>query len=213
MAYCTKCGKQLEPNARYCVSCGAPVIGNDDLFSHENGMNEGRVHECPACHATINAFVSKCPYCNHEFRDSKSTNSLVSISRRIQEIDSKKTSFFSQTDYVQKTYAKIDLIRSYPIPNTKEDIVEFALMANTNIDAQDNRRDLSNAWLGKLEQTYRKAQLSLGNDPAVEMIRKMYEEKRKAMEFGRKKDLIVMLSAALFLVMILLIYFLAMRSL
>ena len=39
MAYCSSCGKELQPNAKFCTSCGTPVTQNvnpqQQVYSHQ----------------------------------------------------------------------------------------------------------------------------------------------------------------------------------
>lgn len=66
---------------------------------------------------------------------------------------------------------KVELIRNYPIPNTKEDLIEFIILAlsNSNITldeygyeiATQSERALSAAWTAKLDQAMDKARLLL----------------------------------------------------
>lgn len=69
-----------------------------------------------------------------------------------------------------------DLIRNFYIPNTKEDICEFFILAVSNIKARD---DCEDAWRAKLEQAYQKARLSFGNDSSFSEINKLYESVTK----------------------------------
>ena len=196
MAYCIKCGRQLEPDSRFCRICGAAVVSAPYKSSSSNTVKEGMVHVCPSCNATVNAFVTKCPYCDHEFRDSKPTDSISNLSGIIQGINASTTSLSDTFEFMlgmSANHKKIDAVRSCPIPNTREDIIEFAMMANANIDVDlyaqqvSTRTQISDAWLDKLNQAYQKAKLMLGNDHAVEMIGEMYKQKSDAVAKNKKK--------------------------
>ena len=77
---------------------------------------------------------------------------------------------------------KINLVKTFPIPNNKEDIFEFMLLASTNFDhmyyaSHRDEEDVSDAWLIKIEQCYNKAQILFSkDDPDFLKIREMYEK-------------------------------------
>lgn len=70
---------------------------------------------------------------------------------------------------------QIKLIRSFPIPNTKEDIFEFMILASTNVD-HGLGKELSSAWRAKIEQAYQKAQLILEDDKDLSQFQHMYTQ-------------------------------------
>lgn len=77
---------------------------------------------------------------------------------------------------------KISVIRNFPIPNTKEDLYEFFITAETNIDAdsyeseeETKEKAFSEAWRVKLDQSYEKAKLLLADDPRFSEIQSTYK--------------------------------------
>ncbi len=222
MAYCIKCGRQLEPDSRFCRICGAAVVSTTyKSSSQSNEVREGKVHVCPSCNATINAFVTKCPYCYHEFRDSKPTDAISNLSSIIQGINASTTPISDTFEFMGlgmgADHKKIDAVRSCPIPNTREDIIEFAMMANANIDVDlyahqvSTRTQISDAWLDKLNQAYQKAKLTLGNDPAVEMIGEMYKHKSDAATENKRKRNNSLVLAIIFLISLPFLVYIAFR--
>lgn len=80
----------------------------------------------------------------------------------------------------QKQLEKANLIQNFPIPNTKEDILEFALLVSSNINAKNAVPDVVlKAWIGKLDQVYQKAMLSLDSGPDLERIQEIYQQAHK----------------------------------
>ena len=79
---------------------------------------------------------------------------------------------------------KISLIRSFAIPNTKEDLYEFLILSVSNIDVDsyendnqlrnDARKAVSDAWKAKFEQAYQKAKLIFADDPKFTEIEKLH---------------------------------------
>jgi len=196
MAYCTNCGSFVEDGAKFCGKCGAKMTGqsSDTNAQHKRirgsqreTIYEGEIHKCPNCGATLAAFVKSCPECGYELRGAASAYSVQEFSR----------SYASASSNSQK----IDLIRTFVIPNTKEDILEFVILASSNINAssysRDNvvvsggvsQQDITDAWMAKFEQAHQKANLMLTDDPYLDKINKLYVDKKK--ELGNAKTVSV----------------------
>ena len=200
MAFCINCGQELAEGAKFCANCGKAV--NDNSTSQRKTVYEGEIHKCPNCGEVLSSFVTVCPACGHELRGAKASNSVRELAMKLQQIESGRTSksnnlfgwgFASkQPDDIDEQ--KINLIKSFAIPNTKEDILEFAVLAASNVDrnAYDEsygylsqrmnarRRDVSNAWMSKLEQAYQKAKIVLAGDPRLNEIQTLYDSTHKS---------------------------------
>lgn len=104
----------------------------------------------------MDSFVSKCPSCGYELRDNDSATSVKMLYKNIQNTESDKEI--------------IRLIKIFPIPNNKEDILEFMILASSNFNEDDyishynDENSISSAWLSKIEQCHKKAHLSLENE-------------------------------------------------
>lgn len=110
----------------------------------------------------------------------------------------KKIGFWDQREALDATDKQIiALIKSYPIPNSIEDIVEFFHLAIGNIDVAKSKksvfntdgwdggsreRAISNAWVGKLQQIYKKAELFLPNEPEFAHIKEAYQAMMKELK-------------------------------
>lgn len=158
MAFCTNCGKQLDEGAKFCSTCGAAVSQTTrEENSERKAVYDGELHKCPNCGEQINSFIAVCPACGYEFRGAKTASCVKELAAKL--------------ELVSDPEQRDDLIRNFYIPNTKEDICEFLILAVSNIKAGD---DCEGAWRAKLEQTYQKAKLSFNNDPSFKEIEKMY---------------------------------------
>ena len=141
MVFCSKCGKQLNEDDLYCSECGMPV---SMCNNHRKAVYEGEIHKCPNCGEAVNSFVANCPTCGHEFRGANSSTSVREFAARIDEIEmsrpaksfSFKKVFEDQNEISETDRRKIALIRSFVIPNTKEDLFEFLVLASSNINMQ-----------------------------------------------------------------------------
>ena len=166
MAFCTNCGQELMEGAKFCSSCGMTTNNiPDNMSSQRKTFFEGEMHKCPNCGEVLKSFASSCPTCGYEVRGAKSIHEFA---LRIAN---------AETDA-----QKISVIRSFPIPNTKEDVLEFIILAATNFNAEqslsDNgiKKDVSDAWFTKIEQSYQKAKLLFSGDKDFSKIQSVYEQ-------------------------------------
>ena len=105
---------------------------------------------------------------------------------------------------------KISLIRSFSIPNTKEDICEFMILAASNIDLKQyglynqafvtaSQRAVSDAWLAKFEQAYEKASFSFANSSDFVEIKRIYDNKIKQLKKKKRESLFLLLGLFIFI--------------
>lgn len=164
MAFCINCGQKLVEGAKFCANCGKAVDGNSSNSQRKTAY-VGEIYKCPNCGEMLGAFVSVCPSCGHEIRGAQSTSAISKLAEKLENATSEKQ--------------RIIIIKSFPIPNTREDIFEFMLLAASNFDSAYyathlHEEDISDAWLSKIEQCYSKAKLSFGGHPDFERIESIY---------------------------------------
>lgn len=204
MAFCSNCGKELAIDAKFCSVCGTPV--SKAAASQRTTVYEGEIHKCPNCGEVLSAFNACCPACGYEIRGSQAVSSVKELANKLEGIE--KTREHSKAhSLIGKLYGsdgqlgktdeqKISLIRSFSIPNTKEDIFEFMILAASNIDLKlyglgnkgvltASQQAVSDAWLAKFEQAYQKAQITFGMAPEFLNISKIYDDKMKALKKKR----------------------------
>lgn len=168
MAFCSNCGHQLADDAKFCFACGAKV--NDAAVNQEmqrKTVYDGEIHKCPNCGEIMDAFVSNCPSCGYELRGTGVTSVVHEFAKEISRADTAK--------------AKEELIRNFYVPNTREDIIEFFILANSNIETD---ADCWEAWAAKMEQTYQKAKLTFGS--TSEFVH-LEELRQKSLKLIQKK--------------------------
>jgi len=142
---------------------------------------EGNVKKCPSCGAPVQSFSLKCDECGHEFRNTESSQSIKEF-------------------YKQLKAAKIDerstVISNFPIPNNKEDLIEFITLSIGNSRGLDDeernvyiknaftatykpelhyRESEINAWQSKSEAAIMKAKLLFSSDEDILGKIRMYE--------------------------------------
>lgn len=233
MAFCSKCGKELAEGAQFCANCGTPVGGaavNDGTKRVQKF--EGEIRKCPGCGAVLQSFQAVCPECGMELRgNANAVSSVKQFADKLMEIESMREQESLDTNNLlgmsmsmvfskqnKADTAIISLIKTFPVPNTIEDIVEFMLLAENNLDvsvfgfahyfssiqsgklygAIRTEKEKANAWLSKMEQVYKKAQLSFSASPMFQNVKDLYEGKMKkvAMTKKIKKGIIIVIVAA-----------------
>ena len=145
----------------------------------------GTIKKCPNCGAELQSFTSICPSCGHELNDNRVNESVKDFFERL-------TDLYSEEDMK-------NLIENYVVPNTKESILEFYVLAasliKTNVNpftAEGKRNARQNEiWRAKLNQLSMKAKIALASDPdglaKVAMIQKEVDSataKAKKMKTG-----------------------------
>ncbi len=229
--YCTSCGAKNNVGARFCQSCGTFLNAENKPRQTEESRKEdpyqqstysgrrqefaGKIIKCPNCGEILKSFVANCPSCGFEIRGTKATSSVREFALKLEAIESKRSiSEGKKHSFIAKIYGsdgkltdtdeqKISLIRSFSVPNTREDILEFMILASSNVDVSiygwgdqgvitESRKAVSEAWIAKMEQVYEKAKLTFGNAPEFQNIEKSYLKKMMAVK-KRKRGIWVTL--------------------
>jgi len=179
-------------------------VFTDEPIRERRTVFEGEIHKCPNCGEVLQSFVINCPTCGHEFRGAKNSTSVREFAAKLEEIERSrpvkkfglKKALANQTEVSETDLRKISLIRSFVIPNTKEDLLEFLVLASSNINLQryndfdsisESEQAVSDAWEAKFEQAYEKAKLSFGNTPEFKKIQAIYEKKSGEIKQSKKK--------------------------
>lgn len=180
MAYCTKCGTKLNDDAVFCHKCGAPV---DNVKTASSSAREDKLHKCANCGEPLEWGQTECPACGWVVRDVEASKTSDSFTRELralqQEIGQRSGNkgFFNRlASFWEANDSKVDLIRTFVVPNTKEDLLEFAFVASTNVS--DDRKEISQAWFAKLSQV---------NDKAAMMLPESVERKQIGLLYRRAK--------------------------
>ena len=173
--------------------------------------------KCPNCGNPLNGMTAVCPLCGYELRSVGSSGSVADFAKQLTKIEQGRNTVIDSLSkavsgrVANPTDEKIaGLIRNYVIPNTKEDIFEFMLLASANLNTEaivalDRRKNsfsgqkiahrqeqsgiseiVLNAWLDKFEQAYQKAWIAFGNDPDFARIYNLYDSKMSEIAYARQ---------------------------
>lgn len=210
MAFCSNCGAQIVDGAKFCQKCGSPVINNNGESNSQRQQEfAGKVYKCPNCGETLKSFVRNCPTCGLELRGTKATSAVREFTLKLEAIESRREYekprglFLSAAnmDRVSKTdEQKISLIQSFSIPNTKEDMLEFMILATSNVNMRSydstntniskSEKAINDAWMAKIKQVYEKAKRSYGNEEDFLQIESLYRNCNADICRAKKKGII-----------------------
>ena len=112
----------------------------------------GDVRKCPACGAIVGAFKGSCPECGYEFSNVDANLS----SKKLYDTLAKETS-------LQK---KKEIIETFPLPNTKADLLEFLTALKPRI--VDQSSEFADAYYKKYAECIEKAKVSFFGDKQLQ---------------------------------------------
>jgi hypothetical protein len=153
----------------------------------------GDVKKCPACGAMVQSFQTKCSDCGHEFSNIEANASIDKLFKMLNDAEDMRkedstssnplsamgsmmakqmTSSFGPGKVDKK---KMEIISNFPIPTTKNDILEFLSLAVPKAKQKGNfltkqnpenktHNDFVPVWKTKCEQIIMKAKFSMKED-------------------------------------------------
>lgn len=198
MKFCTNCGKQLNDDAKFCDTCGAPVSGTQTPpipGANENVADDtkrkevfvGVKRKCPVCGAEVSAFALTCPN-GHEL-------SGISVSKTSKDFQEGLIKYEGEEER--------DFVASFPIPNEREALGNFMLMVASILkqDMQNGADQMRvSSFSSKFDEIKSKVYMMLkADDPIVGETKKwdsalneLYENYKKIIEeraiINRKKQ-------------------------
>ena len=169
----------------------------------EQELMAEQAHKCPKCGQELSGISAVCPLCGYEIRNAKTANAISELTKEINKMNQKRNTVtdaialkISGRD-VNPTDEKIaSLIQNFVVPNSKEDIFEFMILAAGNMDAKflagkEKVSEIADiiikAWASKFEQTFQKAKLSFGQDRDFSKIEELYNTKMQEIEEAKKR--------------------------
>lgn len=207
MAYCRNCGTELAPDAKFCQKCGCSTgTGNTADYTKRQQEFAGKIYRCPNCGEVLKSFEINCPACGHELRGTKATSSVKEFALKLEAIESRREhekhrGIFAMAERLQSVSKtdeqKISLIKSFAVPNSKEDLLEFMILATSsmnmsvydsaNTSISKSEKEVNAAWFAKVQQVYEKAKRSYSTDGVFGEIEELYEKCNSDIKKSKKK--------------------------
>lgn len=158
---------------------------------------QGDIKKCPACGAIAESYTTRCRDCDYNFNNIESNASIQKLFQMLNDAENERQagdtsvskaigglfakSFGLGNDADRINNKKKEIIRNFPIPTTKEDILEFLSLALPNAKKAGNfftsgafnspaneRNKVHNefvvVWKTKCEQIIMKARFSMKDD-------------------------------------------------
>ena len=172
-------------------------------------MSEILEYKCPNCGEVLKAFEINCPACGHELRGTKASSAVKEFALKLEAIESRREyekprGLFAAAEAQQRVSKtdeqKISLIKNFSVPNSKEDMLEFMILAtsNMNMNAYDSantattkaEKEINAAWFSKVQQVYEKAKRSYSTDDVFAEIKELYDQCNSNIKKAKKKGIV-----------------------
>lgn len=156
--------------------------------------------KCKSCGEVLDKITAFCPLCGAPMEAESGPSAVDGLVKKLSEIDDEKSKYLLEVERKKNSVLgkvlryeyepedmdaafeekRINTIQSFPIPNTVDGIFEFMILASSNFDAAVyaknlNKRDVSDAWLAKIEQAYKKADVMFGEHARFLKIKELYD--------------------------------------
>lgn len=208
MAYCRNCGTLLVDGAKFCQKCGCKTDSAENDYTKRQQEFTGKLYKCPRCGEVLDSFVRNCPACGLELRGAKAASAVREFALKLEAIESRREyerpgifSVLLNIDRIPKAdEQKINLIQNFSVPNTKEDMLEFMILATSNINLRaydimnsnttKSEKALNDAWLSKIKQVYEKAKLSYGTERDFLEIQNLYNDCNSSISKAKRNGII-----------------------
>ena len=213
--FCKNCGEAVSGNNNETRKSQYEEQRSGNLTERMT-VYEGYLHKCPSCGEVLETFTTVCPSCGYEIRDVKSSTSVRELALKLENIASEKMPAFEEKKSVmkmifgkdfkekdeadealrrfenQKQHELASLIVNFSIPNTKADILQFMILATSNIDVQHGiDDDVTKAWIVKLDQVYQKAKISMSSHPDFAQIEMIYNQKKQELRTRKIRKFLI----------------------
>lgn len=161
----------------------------ESITSAPKSNKFGDVKKCPACGAIVQSFQTKCSDCGQEFSNIDANTSIQKLFKLLNDAEDTRANDDTSNPLLAlgKTYSKmfqsalggdkihrkkVEIISSFPIPNTKEDILEFLSLALPKTKSKffgstKEQSEIAKTWKQKCEQIIMKARFSLKEDKKI----------------------------------------------
>lgn len=167
---------------------------------------EGELKKCPSCGAPVPSFTTKCNDCGHEFRYRNSSASISDLFQLLIKVESEERGksdpkgsgimgaflAYDQKNQMEASVARriASTIASFPIPTTKEDILEFLTQAVSKAEVKgvfqipnglerNYYNTIAQAWNNKCVEIIMKARFSMNDNKETLQAIEVYAKQLK----------------------------------
>lgn len=166
------------------------------------------VKKCPSCGANIEGLQGKCPYCGSTFEGMKAGSSMEKLAKAIEKAtreckeryanavvemekakaqSNRKASIWDENHVYDDTDEVVaGIIRNFPVPNTKTDLIEFILALKPKTQGFD-ADEVKDAYFAKYKECLGKARYLFPDDGDIVHLLEANEQKglKKMFPSGR----------------------------
>lgn len=137
----------------------------------------GNVLKCPSCGAQVVGGSALCPECGYAFSNVGANSSYEKLSAKLEAIEvayrDKVSISIPLYGVSKKVKEKANVIRMFPVPNTRADLLEFLASMSAQISSMKQTQSMQvfedqmmrKAYEAKYEECVNKARISFANDP------------------------------------------------
>lgn len=133
----------------------------------------GNIKKCPACGAVLTGTEARCPECGHYFTNVAANRTMEKFSAGLQQLAAKESGLGAIKRMYGLDSSIPTYIKTFPIPNTAEDLLEFAVGLKGMMDGEVTEETVSNACRSKLKEVKTKISLLFPNDDRFKPIMEM----------------------------------------
>jgi len=169
-------------------------------FSVSKSNKEGDLKKCPSCGAPVESFNTKCAACGHEFRGTEASKTISSLFEKLESIERERdtiklgglTGLLAGIDEASKqmqideiiTRKKATLIQNFPIPNTREDLLEMLHFIHPKINNKASSDNNFKDWKARFNEIIGRAKFAYKNDKPMLAELQLYENTAKGNIFS-----------------------------
>ena len=137
----------------------------------------GNVLKCPSCGAQVVGGSAVCPECGYAFSNVGANSSYEKLSEKLEAIYAAYRGIVSFSIPIygvsKQAKEKANVIRMFPVPNTRADLLEFLASMSAQIQSMKTNQSMQvfeeetirKAYKAKYEECVNKARISFANDP------------------------------------------------
>lgn len=151
----------------------------------------GDVKECPRCGEPVEPMAVKCSACGYEFRNVEALKSSQRLAEKLEAIEEayrgkkiEKDTGLELLGLKKNDVAReqVTVIKNFPVPTTKEDLLDFAISMQSRWDSStvaDDQAGLKSAYKAKYDECVNKAQVLFPNDPMFQGVFEQHQADKK----------------------------------